>query len=122
MSDYRGQHEAPGPDYGHRMDRIGIADDVYPVDVMQWADCYGLVHDETRRVLEAMPTMVRVYRAVPDEGCEIMPGDWVALSREYAADHAHRLTGDRDGVVVSRMVPVGELWSSDSLEEWGWHH
>lgn len=44
----------------------------------------------------------------------INPGDWVAISPEYAAGDAQR--GDH---VITTRVRADQLWREGALEEWG---
>ena len=56
--------------------------------------------------------LVTIYRSVPAGVSTIRPGDWVALSRRYAAQHGR-------GVVLSRRVPAGHvLWAGTDMNEW----
>lgn len=136
MSRYSVSHTAPGPDYGGRIDRIGRAGEILPVDVMDHLDEYGAQYAETvetlRAVVGAGPAgaslPVRIYRAVPPGVREINPGDWVALSQAYASVHSYSLMdglvddGSSDGELISVVVPARTLWTTaDSLEEWGYH-
>lgn len=70
---------------------------------------YDKIWDEVESLRSAEPKKV-----------DINPGDWVTLSRNYAADHgkAH-LNGDY--VILSRKVRADELFTEgESIQEWGY--
>jgi len=55
---------------------------------------------------------VRVYRSVPHGVTEIRPGDWVALTYDYAKWHGR-------GHVISMMVPLHHvMWAGTDINEW----
>lgn len=123
-SDYRLSHRAPGPeDDGTTvsLDRIGSRDDdVFPPDVLQNPQRYGLSFDASKVALDEArgnpEAQIRVWRAVPEDVSKINPGDWVALSKEYATAES-LAEGSR---VISATVRAGDLWSEGLLEEWGY--
>ena len=54
--------------------------------------------------------VVTIYRGVPNGVTEIRPGDWVGLSRDYAAQHG-------GGTVLSKRVPADHVaWAGSSDE------
>ena len=58
--------------------------------------------------------MITVYRGVgsKDANAEIRPGDWVALTRSYAANHG-------GGRVISKRVPAMDVsWAGTDMNEW----
>lgn len=56
--------------------------------------------------------MVRIYRSVPAHVTEIRPGDWVALSREYAGQLER-------GRIISKFVPANHvMWAGTDINEW----
>jgi hypothetical protein len=59
-----------------------------------------------------------VWRAGPT--AELNPGDWIALSPEYAKQHRDSI--DPESYKVCRFnVPAGEIrWAGDDLMEWGY--
>lgn len=138
---YKGQHSAPGPDYGAPMyDLTGEHGEaqIYPSDVYDQktqVHVYGQGGDaETRAMDQATfntvnavkgdPTaMVTVYRGVPGDVTAINPGDWVTPSKSYAEQHAEsNLGADAHGHVISIQVPAGQLWTDgNSIQEWGWN-
>lgn len=124
MSDYRLSHRAPGPEEDGttvRLDQVGGEhDEVFPPDVRQHPDRYGALHaatiEQVRRVAGQPDARVQVWRAVPEGVTTINPGDWVALSEQYARaesqiEHAQ---------VVTATATASELWSEGLLEEWGY--
>ncbi|WP_460691956.1 hypothetical protein [Neomicrococcus lactis] len=60
--------------------------------------------------------MVRIWRAVPEGVTTINPGDWVALSKEYATAESYA----EGGHVIYAAARAGDLWSEGLLEEWGY--
>ena len=55
---------------------------------------------------------ITIYRGVPEGVTEIRPGDWVALSKDYAAAH------DR-GHVISMRVPLDDVaWAGTDKNEY----
>jgi len=56
---------------------------------------------------------VTIYRGVPHGVTEIRPGDWVALTHSYAAQH------NRGGNVIKRRVPAREVaWAGTDQNEY----
>jgi hypothetical protein len=68
-----------------------------------------------RQVPYAGTKLVTVYRGVrPDKPRKVTPGDWVALSKQYAAQH-----GGTDSVVISARVSAKDVvWAGTDMEEW----
>lgn len=121
---YRLSHQAPGPEEDGttiRLDQVGSAnDEVFPRDVLDKLQNYGLHHAATANALNQAlgnpDTEVRIYRAVPEGVTTINPGDWVAISNEYATAEA-QLEGS---TVISATAHASDLWSEGILEEWGY--
>ena len=64
------------------------------------------------RIPQYGQSVVTIYRSVPTGVDEIRPGDWVALSRRYAAQHGR-------GKVLSLRVPADQvMWAGTDLDEW----
>lgn len=134
---YRMEHTAPGRGYGSPLFDLTL-EGTYPCDVYVTPRHY---FDNSPADRESWPviaqarcapnTLVTIYRAVPHAvraeakaqgGVAIYPGDWVTLSRWYAAQHGRQLDryGER-GVVVSMKVPARTLFTDgNSLNEWGY--
>lgn len=121
---YRLSHQAPGPEEDGttiRFDQVGSAnDEVFPLDVLDKPQNYGLQHATTVNALTQArgnaDAEVRIYRAVPEGVTTINPGDWVAISKEYAEVEA-QIEGS---IIISAIVPARDLWSEGLLEEWGY--
>lgn len=120
---YRIRHQAPGPDLGEcttvRMDQLGTeADQTMPRDVLKHPKRYYARYrsciQQLRRASGNPEQLVQVWRAVPRGVVHINPGDWVAISPEYAAGEARR--GDH---VITTRVRADQLWCEGLLEEWG---
>ncbi|GAA2559004.1 hypothetical protein HD598_002712 [Neomicrococcus aestuarii] len=122
---YRLSHQAPGPEEDGttiRLDQVGSAtDEVFPKDVLDKPQNYGLQHATTANALNQAQgnpdTEVRIYRAVPKGITTINPGDWVSLSKEYAATEAQF----EGSTIISATAQAQDLWSEGLLEEWGYH-
>lgn len=122
---YRLNHQAPVKDADDFNKPLHSLADIFPADVYDHPDWYGQQHPETLEQLKAArnnpEAMVTIYRAVPEGVVDIHPGDWVALSYEYARGEAYH-TGYQggEGQVVSHQVPAKLLYTdANSLEEWG---
>lgn len=78
-------------------------------DAVKW---YEDVSKQIEELKAAPPQDATVY--------QINPGDWVALSREYAKSHGESaLKGDYK--IVSKKVKAKDIFTSgDSFQEWGW--
>jgi hypothetical protein len=64
---------------------------------------------------------VTVYRAIPlNVEAEIMPGDWITLSKEYANIHGRSsLKGKYK--LLTKKIPASEIYTDgNSIHEWGW--
>jgi hypothetical protein len=138
---YKGQHSAPGPDYGAPMDDLvgeHNGAQIYPKDVYdekQQVHLYGQGGDAEARAMDQEAfnivngvkgdpsAMVTIYRGVPGDVTAIHPGDWVTPVKSYAEHHAEgNLGAAADGHVISMQVPASQLWTDgNSIEEWGWN-
>ena len=57
--------------------------------------------------------MVTIYRGVPIDVNEIRPGDWVALSPNYAKGH------EKTGHVIKKRVPAEDVaWAGTDMNEY----
>lgn len=68
---------------------------------------------------EASQKTVTIYRGVPSsvKDAAIRPGDWVGLSKKYAADHGTGETGNSK--VISIEVPADHVvWAGTDMNEW----
>jgi hypothetical protein len=69
--------------------------------------------DQLHSIVKLGLSKVTIYRGVPTGVTDIRPGDWVALSRSYAARH------DRGGVVISKRVPAADVaWAGTDINEY----
>lgn len=128
--DYRGQHTAPDSDFGASLDQIDrmVTDNDFYNHLHHYYD--GGQSNPTRADLESAaairsargkPDMkITIYRAVPPGVDEINGHDWVTLSKAYAREHIES-NGEPDWKIISRKVPVRELWwDANSISEFGW--
>ena len=130
VNDYRGQHEAPGPDSGAPMhDLTGVyPDDVYSGKGFSYYGETGLPYDRENfgmvQSAKARPHMrVPIYRAVPKDKTikDINPGDWVATHPQYAKDHGDSVF-DGNYKILKKIVKARDLFTAgDSHHEWGYH-
>jgi len=105
-------------------------DSVFPQDVLDHPDWYGAQHQSTielvRRCVGRPDTTIHIYRAVPPGIRTINPGDWVAISYEYALSHSYGLMdgtiddGSTDGDIIHATTTADSLFSEGYLEEWGY--
>lgn len=129
--DYHGVHRAPGFDpeaSGNTLDNLnGSFPDIYGPEGLRY---YGNDIDNPRVDQEAISVIkkmqgdpdgeVMVYRAVPEFVDEINPGDWVAITEEYARDHGDRYIQGQTRV-LSKSIKAKELYSEgNSIQEFGW--
>lgn len=69
--------------------------------------------DQLHSIVKLGLRNVTIYRGVPEGVSEIRPGDWVALSSAYAANHA------RGGHVISKRVPAQDVaWAGTDRNEY----
>ena len=122
--DYRLSHRAPGhEDDGTtvRLDQVGGRhDEEFPSDVGQHPERYGALHsttvDQVRMASGRPDARIQVWRAVPEGVTAISPGDWVALSEQYARAESQV----EHGQVITATATASELWSEGLLEKWGY--
>ena len=126
MSDHRMTHQpfSDGPSIDDMTPMFG--EDVYEHPEWYTFGAGEAYERESRRVFLSVrgrpDALVTIYRAVPPGVTEIRPGDWVAISEEYARRHAIQDDNPtNDWPVVSRQVPAREVRTGGSdLIEWGW--
>lgn len=133
--DYKGQHQAPGPEDGSPMYDV-TQKGTYPKDFysskgFQYYSDTGSPHDaESHSIVHSYhgrPNRpITVYRAIPKDapkGTKINPGDWVTPSRSYAHDHGHHSLGGKGKYkVLSMQVKARDLHTDgNSIHEWGYH-
>lgn len=125
--EYRMAHESPGPHNGASLDDIEtVMPDFY--DHPEWYDYHesGISAESIAQIRAARgnpDAEVTLYRSVPDASMGIRPGDWVSLSRNYAAMHgAHHEDAAKDWPVVEMRAKAREIWSEgNDPNEFGWH-
>ena len=139
--EYRGEHAAPGPHFGAPMH--DVTRDIYPKDFYgpngfryysDHGDDYDRdAHNKVLRVRNKPEEKVWIHRAIPldvyKEAMQketplkhmIIPGDWVAISKQYAKDHGESVLHGKYKV-ASMRVPAKHVWTNgDSIHEWGYH-
>lgn len=125
--DYRMAHESPGPHNGAALHDIEtVMPDFY--DHPEWYDYHeaGISAESIAQIRAARgnpDAQVTLYRSVPDASMGVRPGDWVTLSKNYAAMHgAHAEDPSKDWPVVAMRVKASEIWSEgNDPNEFGWH-
>lgn len=131
--DFRDSHRAPKRGTGSPasdLTEIGT----YPADVYSANGPryygFGFGNDAAARAIFKTLNEVRgkpdaevsVYRAVPTnvKAKNLMRGDWVSLSKEYAADHGERRF-DGKYRVIEQKVRAGDIFTNgDSIFEFGY--
>jgi hypothetical protein len=69
--------------------------------------------EELHHIVKLGLPNVTIYRGVPQDVTEIRPGDWVALSSRYAANHGG------GGHVISKRVPARDVaWAGTDQNEY----
>jgi hypothetical protein len=58
---------------------------------------------------------ITIYRAVPEGVTDIRPGDWVALSKSYAARHVREGSGH---VLTKRVPAIDVAWAGTDMNEY----
>jgi hypothetical protein len=129
---YRGQHTAPGPDFGAPLHDLTGGGQMYPADVYseKAAQYYGSGNRKAdmeafnlaKRVRNNPDAEVTMYRAVPKNAdvSAINAGDWVTLSKDYAKNHGEAVLGN-DYKILSQKVKAKDLWTNaDSIQEFGY--
>lgn len=136
--DYRGQHEAPGPDSGFPVHDMHSGGDNYELGSVpeDWQThphyyAHGEVGSRETKAVQQMynrangnpESPVDIYRALPHGNTQFNTGDWVTPSLEYARGHAKHATDPaQDWPVIKSTVPAKHLWQNgDSYFEMGYH-
>jgi hypothetical protein len=129
-SDYHGAHRpTPGPrifDLTEPVEGLGgsMVDDSIYSSPHWFASANDKAFRETRASLSAVrgkpDALVTIYRSTPSEN--INPGDWVALSKSYAAGHGlHATDPAKDLPVRSMRVSARDVrWAGDDYSEYGY--
>lgn len=132
-SDYKGQHEAPGPNDGapmHDLTHNGIyPHDIYSHNGFRYYSDHGssldyISHNKAVSYKDKPYTRIKIYRAVPKDKSikDINPGDWVTHNRDYAVEHGRANLGVGKWKILSRTVRARELFTDgNSIHEWGYH-
>lgn len=124
-SDYRMSHRPSPPDAAAPLFDL-TANDIYPDDVYsrKGKEYYGTGINDTEtfaiilKYKDKPNATVTIYRAVPKAVNDINDGDWVAITKKYAKDHAD---GESDWHIISKKVKASEIYTNgDSWDEWGY--
>lgn len=125
MTDYRIQHQAPGSEGAPLYDLTGNG--VYPSDVYDRPDFYLAGHRsdweavaKIRASREKPDRRVWIYRAVPKGVLVISPGDWVAITKDYARDHGKARDPADDMPVIAARVMASQIFTIGDIQEWGY--
>jgi hypothetical protein len=129
--DYRGQHTAPDKESGAplwKLNSNGVyPDDFYHPEGFRYYADYGQPMDRqayyTVNNMRNKPNgFMTIYRAVPkDQGIKkINPGDWVAITRQYAEEHGESALGGNYKILKQKVRPRDLFTNGDSLHEWGY--
>jgi hypothetical protein len=127
---YRMAHRPPRPESGSVLNNLTdiYGDDIYGPNALRY---FGMGSDYRKADTESINAIrkarnnpnaeVTVFRAVPKNvGDDILEGDWVSLSEEYAKKHGESaLYGDYK--IIKKKAKASELSTSgDALSEWGY--
>jgi hypothetical protein len=130
VPDYGGPHRpAPGPPAWDLLGEDVTGEKFAPDDIYDHPDWYvgdpgSKAARETitalRRIRGNPDAKVTIYRSTP--GDRINPGDWVSLSRTYAAESGYDAADpSKDLPVVAVEVPARDVrWAGDDLNEFGY--
>lgn len=126
IEDYKGEHEAPGPEDAPLYDLT--LNGIYPKDVYETLHHYKNhdIHDnETMSIIRnhrnKPNSNVYIYRSVPKDvvGAKINEGDWVTITRSYAKEHGESNLNNNFKIIKS-IVKAKDLWNNGSINEWGY--
>ena len=132
MTEYTGQHEAPGYDPQRSTAPMHDVSSIIP-DYYTRSHEYRLSYEPTEdaamdrihSVRNRPKAQVRVFRAIPADvvvkrGKGINPNDWVTPVRAYAMEHGRSHLSNQFKI-VSKTVPAKHLYTEgNSWEEWGY--
>jgi len=129
QEDYQMDHLAPAKEEGKSsLDDVSFSfgEDIYSsnaINLYKQGD-----YKENKESIDAINkyknkpnAKVTVYRAVPvNVKAEIIPGDWITLSKEYANIHGRSfLKGQYK--LLTKKIPASEIYTDgNSIHEWGW--
>lgn len=103
--------EREHPDLLTRVKRLTVIDEEYRLDNLQ-----AIVPREEFQKLPDTSRGLTIWRGLP-AGARIRPGDWVALSRDYAEAHGHR-ENDRPAVDSLTQVLASDIyWAGTDMRE-----
>lgn len=88
------------PDLLTRINRLSCVDDEYRLDCV-----HEILPSDNLAKMGIPEGHATIWRAMP-AGCDIRPGDWIALSKGYANKHAHHIDGV--GFDVKSMAGVSQ--------------
>ena len=129
-TEYRGLHTAPAKDEKNSGDDLS---NIFPDDIYspQGARYYGhgdsSIDVSTIRTIKRMrgdpDAAVTIYRAVPENVTEILPGDWVTINKKYADQHGLGFEEiDEPYHVISKKITASEIHTDgNSIHEWGYN-
>jgi len=66
---------------------------------------------------------IKAYRAVPKgvEVNDLIDGDWITFSKEYAKGHGENRFGQGEYKIISQNIPANEVWwDGNDINEWGY--
>jgi hypothetical protein len=111
----------------HRIGRIftQVGDEVPIQDTIYINKEYG----KAGGVLDSYPTanvprttnpeqMVKIHRAVNAKQKEILPGDYVSFSKDYAKSHLDEKIMERTGLLTKEVPAKDVIWQGNDMHEW----
>lgn len=123
---YKGEHRPPSEDYGAPLHDLTV---IYPDDVYQNIMSYAGDFSQKKAAniilnYKNKPNkLIKIYRAVPEHVNYINPGDWVAITKNYAIQHSkHPTDPKKDLKIISANVFAKDIHTDgNSFEEWGYN-
>lgn len=81
------------------------------------------VKNRVKNGADPKTALVKVYRAVPSniETNNLIPFDWVSLSKGYAEYHGESRFGEDEYKIIEQEVPIGHVWwDHNDINEWSY--
>lgn len=110
-SEVRKWLDREAPDVLERVNRLIVVEDEYRLDCLS-----QLIPASHFAKLAHLPAMPSIHRGLP-AGRRIRPGDWVAMDRGYALEHARRENSQPAVDSLSRVLRQDIYWAGTDMRE-----
>ncbi len=114
--DYRMSHVAP------TRDEISLSNIHQVMDLNFVSN--SLEHHTAQLIMDIIndaPELITIYRSCPKHISEILSGDWVALTKDYAQEHEKHFD-DGNSHILSKQISPSELFTDgNSIHEFGYN-